>query len=248
VVVGIGTGGGGLLSTPGAEAVDRLLEGRLLPALADLGAKGAEDEVTRLPSFGTGPFPVIAVAGTLRPRLFVAEKICAALSDAELRAALAHECGHLAAHDNLKRALLRACRDVLSIVPVGRALDRAWAESTEVAADEHAARTGGPWAALDLAAALIKIARLVPAGTRPAMPVGAYLLEAPDEGHIARRVRRLTQLATDGVVASPYPLMRNLCLWTGVGTTFVLLMLGATDARALTVMHTMLEQLVGALR
>ncbi|WP_346622948.1 leucyl aminopeptidase [Blastococcus montanus] len=67
VVVAVGKGPEGLLPTPGAEAVDRLLGGRLLPALADLGARGAEDEVTRLPSFGQGPFPVVAVAGLGAP-------------------------------------------------------------------------------------------------------------------------------------------------------------------------------------
>ena len=67
VVVAVGKGPDGLLPTPGAEAVDRLLGGRLLPALVDLGARGAEDEVTRLPSFGQGPFPVVAVAGLGAP-------------------------------------------------------------------------------------------------------------------------------------------------------------------------------------
>jgi leucyl aminopeptidase len=67
VVVAVGKGPDGLLPTPGAEAVDRLLGGRLLPALADLGARGAEDEITRLPSFGQGPFPVVAVAGLGAP-------------------------------------------------------------------------------------------------------------------------------------------------------------------------------------
>jgi leucyl aminopeptidase len=67
VVVGVGRGPDGVLSTPGADAVDRLLGGRLLPALADLGARGAEDEVTRLPTFGQGPFPVVAVAGLGAP-------------------------------------------------------------------------------------------------------------------------------------------------------------------------------------
>jgi len=67
VVVAVGKGPDGVLPTPGAEAVDRLLGGRLLAALADLGARGAEDEVTRLPSFGQGPFPVVAVAGLGAP-------------------------------------------------------------------------------------------------------------------------------------------------------------------------------------
>ena len=67
VVVAVGKGPDGVLLTPGAEAVDRLLGGRLLPALADLGARGAEDEVTKLPSFGNGPFPVVAAAGLGAP-------------------------------------------------------------------------------------------------------------------------------------------------------------------------------------
>jgi leucyl aminopeptidase len=67
VVVAVGKGTDGVLPTPGAEAVDRLLGGRLLQALADLGARGGEDEVTRLPSFGNGPFAVVAVAGLGAP-------------------------------------------------------------------------------------------------------------------------------------------------------------------------------------
>ncbi len=67
VVVAVGKGPNGPLPTPGAEAVDRLLGGRLLPALADLGVRGAEDEVTRLATFGQGPFPVVAVAGIGAP-------------------------------------------------------------------------------------------------------------------------------------------------------------------------------------
>jgi len=68
VVVGIGQGPNGLLSTPGADALDRLLGGRLLAALTDLGARGAEGEVTKLPTFGQGPFPVVAVAGLGAPQ------------------------------------------------------------------------------------------------------------------------------------------------------------------------------------
>jgi leucyl aminopeptidase len=67
VVVGVGKGPEGLLSTPGTDALDRLLGGRLMTALADLGARGTEDEVTRLPTFGQGPFPVVAVAGLGTP-------------------------------------------------------------------------------------------------------------------------------------------------------------------------------------
>ena len=67
VVVGIGKGPRGVLPTPGAEAVDRLLGGRLLGALADLGARGAEDEVTRVAALGQCPFPVVAAVGLGTP-------------------------------------------------------------------------------------------------------------------------------------------------------------------------------------
>jgi leucyl aminopeptidase len=67
VVIGVGKGPSGLLPTPGSEAADRLLGGKLFAALADLGARGAEEEVTRLPSFGQGPFPVVVAVGLGSP-------------------------------------------------------------------------------------------------------------------------------------------------------------------------------------
>ncbi len=143
------------------------------------------------------PFPVIAVVGSIRPRLFVARRVLESLTEEEMRAAIAHECGHLATSDNLKRVFLRACRDLLTIVPCGRSLDRAWAENAEAAADEYAA-TQGSAVALNLASALIAIARMIPAGSRPTMPVAAFLLGDEADG-VKGRVRRLLYLAgSDG--------------------------------------------------
>ena len=140
------------------------------------------------------PFPIIAVVGTIKPRLFVAEHVLQTLSEEEMKAAIAHECGHLAARDNLKRSLLRACRDALMFVPYGRSVDRAWAETAESAADEYAAQQSAG-TALNLASALIEIARMIPAGARPTMPVGAFLLGDETNG-VQARVSRLINLAT----------------------------------------------------
>ena len=74
------------------------------------------------------PFPIIAVVGTIKPRLFVAEHVLQTLSEEEMKAAIAHECGHLAARDNLKRSLLRACRNFLHQV---RGLDDGWHDFVE---------------------------------------------------------------------------------------------------------------------
>ena len=139
-------------------------------------------------------FPILAVAGTIKPRLFVATSVLQALTGEELRAAIAHEAGHLAAHDNLKRALLRACRDALMIVPCGRSLDRAWVEAVETAADECAVEKDRNLA-LDLAAALVKIARLVPVGAKATMPLASYLIGSEETPGVKARIRRLLEIA-----------------------------------------------------
>jgi len=138
-------------------------------------------------------FPIIAVVGTARPRLFIAERVLESLTEDELIAAIAHEGGHLAARDNLKRVLMRACRDMLAIVPCGRSIDRAWAENAEAAADEHAAERGSA-VALNLASALVEIARMVPTGARPTMPAAVFILGDDSHGVIGR-VNRLITLA-----------------------------------------------------
>jgi Zn-dependent protease with chaperone function len=200
-----------------------------------------------LPAFRVAhKFPVVAVVGALRPRLFIAGQLFDALSPVELSAALAHERGHLAARDNLKRTLLRACRDVLMIVPAGRALDRAWAESAEAAADEHAAETGDSATALDLASALIKIARLIPTGTQAAMPAGVFLIGEFANGNLAWRVERLAQLA--GAQARRTRVRTfGVNFWTCACALLVLSFIAA-DTRALAATHAMLEYIVGALR
>jgi Zn-dependent protease with chaperone function len=139
------------------------------------------------------PFPVIAIVGAVRPRLFIASQIFQSLNREEIAAAVAHERGHLLAGDNLKRGLLRCCRDIQTIMPLGRALDRAWTGAAELAADEHAARDGAS-VALNLASALVKVARLAPRGGRPAALAGASLI-TEDLSSISARVLRLTQLA-----------------------------------------------------
>lgn len=193
-------------------------------------------------------FPVVAVVGALRPRLFIAHQLFATLNDGELRAALAHECGHLAARDNLKRALLRSCRDALTIVPAGRTLDRAWSESAEAAADEHAASAGDADTALDLASALVKIARLVPPGARPALPAGAFLLGALDDGSLAWRVRRLMQLAAGDASGQAVGSLPGAWLWVSACALLSVALWYAADARVLATIHTALEYVVGALR
>ncbi len=140
-------------------------------------------------------FPVIAVIGVLRPRLFVASQLFDELTPGELASALAHERGHVEARDNLRRAVLQAGQDALLLLaPLGRSLRREWQRESELAADEFAAADGTA-AALNLASALVKISRLIPPGAKPTLPAGAHLLGEAEDG-VSQRVRALLRLAS----------------------------------------------------
>ena len=194
-------------------------------------------------------FPVIAIVGAIRPKLFIADHLFQSLTREEMAAAVAHECGHLAARDNLKRPLLRACRDALAIIPSGASLDRAWAEASEASADEHAAR-GGSEVALDLASALIKIVRLVPEGVKPTFPAGALLISGAVAGGgagIAQRVRRLTRLATLEDV-SPGMRTFNVWPWALFAAILISMISLATDPSTLQTVHHGIEIAVSKLQ
>ena len=77
-----------------------------------------------------------------------------------------------------------------------RSLDRAWSEASESAADEHAAQESS-LVALNLASALVRIARMIPKGQRQVMPaaVSAFLVGGEDAPGVKVRVRRLVELA-----------------------------------------------------
>lgn len=155
-------------------------------------------------------FPIIAVVGAIRPRLFIASHVLETLSDEELAAAIAHEYGHLAAQDNFKRSVMRISRAALLIIPCGRWLDRTWSEASESAADEYAAQRSSQ-VALDLASALVRIARMIPQGQRQTLPaaVSGFLIGTETPG-VQVRVSRLVELAaTDpSELVSSAPLFR----------------------------------------
>jgi len=188
-------------------------------------------------------FPIIAVVGTFKPRLFIAERVLETLSQEELMAAIAHEGGHLSAHDNFRRSLLRACCDVM-IVPCGRSLDRAWAEAAECAADEHAAQQNAE-TALNLASALVKIAKMVPVGARAAVPMAAFLVGIEETRGVKARVRRLLEIASDGYRHGvPNPTIAYILPATSLGFLLTLAVAVASNPQVLVTVHSMIERAV----
>lgn len=182
-------------------------------------------------------FPVVAVVGMFRPRLFVANQILSTLTPNELAAAVQHECGHIVARDNLKRSLMRACRDSLLLIPCGRPLDEAWKEASETSADEHAAQRGRI-VALDLASALVKISRLIPRGITPAIPAAALLVGHGEEGSVRNRVAHLLNFTahrrrSDFIGRAPF----WICALLFVLTTIVTL----NEPHVLAAVHSLIE-------
>lgn len=188
-------------------------------------------------------FPVVAIVGTFRPRLFIANQIFQSLTNDELSAALAHEVGHVIARDNLKRGLLRACRDTLLIIPCGRALDSAWKQASETAADEYAAGRD-PVVGLDLASALVKIARLLPIGSRPTLPAGAYFVGGEDPSGFKARVRNLLKLTGGHSSTPPAALIGKLPLWVPIAFLVVLLAAISIESHVLVLTHEVIEHAV----
>ncbi|MEK6282100.1 MAG: M56 family metallopeptidase [Acidobacteriota bacterium] len=188
-------------------------------------------------------FPVIAIVGSLRPRLFVANRVLQALTGEELKAAIAHEAGHVLHRDNLKRGLMRACRDSLLIIPSGRLLDRDWKEASEAAADEHAANRGAG-VALDLASSLVKVARMIPVGTHPAMPAGAFMIGAEETAGVRTRVRRLMQIANDSREQKRSPFLSRIPTSLPIALMVLIVAVSSSEPHVLATVHSLIESVV----
>jgi hypothetical protein len=129
----------------------------------------------------------ITLAGVIRTRVLVGEAARARLTAGELETAIAHERAQQRAHDNLKRFLMFCVPDLFALMPAARRLEAAWRAAAECQADAQAA-AGDERRALDLAGALVKVARTVPAGAPPEPLLWSTFNDPP---LLERRVRRL---------------------------------------------------------
>ncbi|HEX6324592.1 MAG TPA: M56 family metallopeptidase [Vicinamibacterales bacterium] len=174
-------------------------------------------------------FPLVAVLGVLRPRLFISSSVLRACSPPQLEAIIDHERRHVSACDNAVRLLMDAAPDALGLTRASRRLAAAWHQAAEHRADDAAARR------LDLASALVRVARLA-ADTGPgALPASAlYRGEAVEE-----RVRRLVDSAPSG------PDMPRGILGAAAAALAVAVASAATSPRVLEFAHALLETAVG---
>lgn len=130
--------------------------------------------------------PIVALVGVFKPRLIAARSVIDACTTSELTAIVAHERGHLHARDNLKRWLMACAPDALRWTRIHHEIETAWHDAAEDAADD-AATCGDALSRIDLAALIVKIARLAPAPSWREATVSPFV----EPGGLRRRVRRL---------------------------------------------------------
>jgi hypothetical protein len=181
------------------------------------------------------PTPAMTLVGVFHPKLLVTRPLLDLLTPEELRAAVAHEVGHLGSWDNLKRLAMRATPDALSALRASRRLEHDWALAAEHAADARAAHD--PTTGLALASALLKIARLTP--TIAQEPVLASPLVGGDA-----IVSRISQLMQGTAASGPSWSAR---LTAAAATAAAVVTLVATYRPLLAAVHQVSEVLVRVL-
>jgi Zn-dependent protease with chaperone function len=132
--------------------------------------------------------PLVAMTGILRPRIFVSKQALEVLSPRELRAALDHEIPHVRRFDNLAQLVLSATRMPKWFASL-RNFESGWMSSVEFRADESAIMIGT--SALDLASALVKLARLRQMPARESLVGVCHLIPESSPSAVALRVQRL---------------------------------------------------------
>lgn len=147
------------------------------------GGQPVSQQEQGLPVFTTSSSaPQLAVIGIRRPRLLLSPDLLVALEQPELDRALAHEAAHIRHRDNFRKITLLLCW-----FPGMAALERRWADASELAADESA--VGNKREALDLASALVKISAM---DFATQVPEGLVTNFAGSYATVARRVQLLT--------------------------------------------------------
>jgi len=183
---------------------------------------------TEVVTFRSRPdVPPLTLVGVCKPRVLVSESAISLLSREELRIALKHEIAHLRSCDNLKKLVFR-----FFPFPGMAKLESAWSEAAELAADDAAVSNAND--AVDLAAALVKVSRLVLVEAAPACTVGFVT------GTIRARVARL--VTWDEVIRSQEIQSHRWYAIAPAGAA--LLCVFATYVPALTVTHQITEWIV----
>lgn len=171
--------------------------------------------------------PALILVGIRKPKVMVSDMAAIVLSERELQIAVRHELAHKHSWDNLKKVLISA-----TPFPGMGALENAWREAAEVAADDAAVANRRD--ALDLAAALIKLSRSSKQWSSPAL--ASELVSGSSS--IGLRVERLLQWRMTGRK------LRHTWPWTLLVLLTAIVCIGSNYGATLVLTHRLTETLV----
>jgi beta-lactamase regulating signal transducer with metallopeptidase domain len=190
----------------------------------------SSDSKDAVPVLRSAAAPPLTAAGIFRPRVWLSAAAEFVLTERELQSALRHEVVHVRRFDNLRKLVLR-----LAVFPGMAELESAWREATEMAADDAAVSSASE--ALDLAAAVIKLARL--ASREAPAELTTALVHSPAECVNARVERLIAWTERRRSPAKEYSLGYALCAAAAVVVT-----LAVTYSELLVRVHAATEWLV----
>ena len=121
----------------------------------------------------------LCVGGYFKPTIFASSVAMKSLTGRERRAALAHEWSHASTLDPLRLLCMGACPDFLHLFSLDAPWRHAFARAAEFAADVRACR-GDRGTSLDLASALVKVARLGIAAPSSPLSVASAMADATE--------------------------------------------------------------------
>lgn len=154
--------------------------------------------------------PVLLCRGVRRPELVISRGAIDQLDPQELRAAVAHELGHVRSRDAWWSWLTMAARAAQAFNPVVQVVVRALARDAERRADDLAVAVGGD--RLALASAIVKLYR--PAAAQGGRGVWGSVVARARAAAIEERCRRL--LDGPPPPPEPFPLLRPCLAGAGL--------------------------------
>jgi hypothetical protein len=174
-------------------------------ARADRRLRAGERASTAVPGVAeSSDVPGIALAGLLRTRVVLDPEAAAALKRPEIDVAIAHEDAQRRAFDNLKRCAFYCAPDFFGSSRMAKHVERAWHAAAESLADARAVGEDDQ-RAVDLASALVKVARLTANLSSARSPVWSTF---NDPTLLTERVHQLTSGAP---AAPPCRPVRTAC-------------------------------------
>jgi hypothetical protein len=188
-----------------------------------------------------GDPPIFGLYGIFRPHVIFSRDVQAALSPEEFQVALLHEKAHRISADNLKRLLILLAPEALPVSRCFARLEHAWMKLSEWSADDDATR-GNAQAPLELAQALIRVARL------GVVPRSRLSLSLVGDSNLQERVDRLLRMEPGNAVQfSPHKSFR----WLRACGSAALLLLALLPVALkvwpaiLYAMHVAIERMIG---